>query len=616
MIFVSIAQQKTESPALRQAVEFSLQARPKVDGALSHYKFRELLVPDYSIEQPDTAFESIAREFTAWLKRDEVTVVVSQVKPLALNPLLRTVDSVLAMLVLTFPEVRWLFGSIRGYAKAKQGDNEEVLDRKIAIGKNLDNFRAAHGLHHLFQPVQSPLFDGPGLRDWVHGLAAKEDAEYVPRRRKLAVAIDEETDYANLHAYTAYRFGFKALAVARFDAAKALFGRECTAGFGSPKLVLEDLYLNFPDGKKGLSKLKKRQQELPGLESVTWRILVTSGHRVPGDGQRQLDNRQYVAEQKAKGRELWYLHKPHAGIFALWEDSRLAKMCLSGTQNSGKARRGTSEGFIWPPDWRQIEKDRKGQDSSGHSSPGILLLIARHLLDRAESMLGGGITSVEEAVHGAVLANDALELLGGKTPTTAAEALSLKHQFEMHAVCQFSGVKYHIAMKKRLDEIERDAESIAQWFRPREQKSTALNIRMDVVNKLVRILRAYNQFDEEQECMNRVRKLHNLLYVHERPWRFIFYPFLWYSSWLLSSFLKFSVAILFWVLGVWGVYSLVTPAGSATPKELGAFGHAIGTFFSVDPIAGYVVLSSIAVVSGLFHLSIFISLLYDMVNKK
>jgi hypothetical protein len=291
----------------------------------------------------------------------------------------------------------------------------------------------------------------------------------------LVVALDEETDYAHLHAYTAYRFGFRALAIAERNAADAVLGLHADCAWEvPPALVLEDIFLNFPDGGHGLSDLAERKKKFPRLEEAEHRVIVTSGQRVPGDAEKQARNTLYINGQRAAGKKVRLLHKPHAGLFSVWEESRLDRT-LKWTDRSGKRHRGIAEGYVWPPDWRQIDEVWGNSDGSGHSSPGIFLLIARSLLKRAGKMLAEGVFSVEDAVRGAVLANDALELLGGKTPTTAAEALSLKHQFELHAECQFTGVEYHVPMSSRIKEIERDAKSIARWFSPQKKDSAFLN---------------------------------------------------------------------------------------------------------------------------------------------
>nr|VFJ73255.1 MAG: hypothetical protein BECKFM1743A_GA0114220_107043 [Candidatus Kentron sp. FM]VFJ74105.1 MAG: hypothetical protein BECKFM1743C_GA0114222_107683 [Candidatus Kentron sp. FM]VFK21225.1 MAG: hypothetical protein BECKFM1743B_GA0114221_107683 [Candidatus Kentron sp. FM] len=320
-------------------------------------------------------------------------------------------------------------------------------------------------------------------------------------------------------------------------------------------------------------------------------------------------------------------YKPHAGIFSVWEKSGLDRGLRwregEKPEPAGRLHLGTGEGYVWPPDWR---KEKPDTDSHGHSSPGIFLLIARHLIDRAEGMLANadGVSSVEKAVRGAVLAGDALELLGGKTPTTAAEALSLKHRFELHAECQFVGVEHHIPLKRRFEEIQREAESIARWFRPQEQDRAALNIQMNIVNQLVGILRAYNQFDEEQECMSRVRYLHNSIYMRDRPWRYVLWPVLRYSEFLFSSFSRFTLAIILWIGGLSWLFGLMLGAHGAPdktqPLQNLPFGDAIATFLGTDLVTshGYwsVGLSVVAIIAGLAHLGIFISYLYTLVSRR
>ena len=163
------------------------------------------------------------------------------------------------------------------------------------------------------------------------------------------------------------------------------------------------------------------------------------------------------------------------------------------------------------------------------------MLVAENLILRAESS-AGSVETVAEAAQGAVLAVDAEELTGGRTPTTAVEALTLKHRFEVMAECQFCGVAYHIWMKPRLDEIAEETTAICKWFHAGQRKNAALNAEMHIVNQLVGILREFNRFDEEQICLNRIRRLHNTLWMRQKPSRLIFWPVLRYLELLLSSF--------------------------------------------------------------------------------
>ena len=623
MIFVSFVATEDAVSArdIHKATDLCIESlnspSPRLGRESCCYRIEKITLPIGG--DPRKYFETISRLLMRWLEEDRITCIASNISCAELDPLMPNGaygESLLAMLILAFPEIRWLFSVIEEAGKVKE-------DKSSDFDKELDEFHRTHGIQNLFQPSYSSLFDGGGLRDWVRRQVKKDadnkkDASYLPRRQQLLVAMDEETEYACLHAYAAYRFGFRGLNVTRRDLADGVFGNDAGKDIGvdAPKVVMEDLYLNFPGDSGGLSDLYKRDRKLGKLNSTKYRIVVTSGQRVPGQESVRKNNRAYFRDQKSKGKKIWKLHKPHAGIFALWKKSRLAHIRFDSSDGPCRSATGWGKGYCWPPDWKRLARETSSSQSSGHSSPGILLQIARSLLNRAEKLLPD-VCSVEDAVRGAVLATDALELLGGKTPTMAAEALALKHQFELLAECQFSGVKYHIDMKMRLDEIERDAESIAQWFHHSEQKSAVLNIRMDVINKLVRILREYNQFDEEKVCMARVRRLHNSLYMRERWWRKLAWPFLRYSEFLLTSFWRFTSAIVVWVLAVWWLYyEAGSGLGGDESKSLSSFGHAIGTFFSVDPVPEYLFLSSIVVVAGVFHLGIFISLLYDLVNKK
>ena len=249
------------------------------------------------------------------------------------------------------------------------------------------------------------------------------------------------------------------------------------------------------------------------------------------------------------------------------------------------------------------------------------MLIAENLIRRAEQLLGN-VSTVPNAVQGAVLALDALELTGGRTPTTAVEALALKHTFEVVAECQFSGVEYHIWMQPRLKEIGGEATAICRWFHTGQRKSAALNAEMHVLNKIMPILRESNQFDEEQTCMNRIRHLHNNLWMRQRPIRRIAWPLMRYLEMLLSSFSIFVMALFAWVI----VLSLLF-WWAGHPSWGYGLSDAMTSFFSVGGpihredgggIAGlrHVIVTAVAILSGFIHLGVFISHLYSITMRR
>ena len=573
-------------------------------------RVEHLLFPEDSVtkERLPVVFGEMADAFSRWLAEDScVIAVVADVEANKLQPLDDAgpnSETLISMLILVFPEIRWLFGAVRGL------DAEKTA-----------RFVRNHGVHRLFKDDGSPLFDGYGLREWVRARArggGERQVEYLPERRALAVSMDEELGYAYLHAWAAYRSGFRVGVAARKSQADQWLGNE----EAPPCLVMEDLFLSFPDysrdkgDKYGLSDLQTRENKLPALKTAPYRVIVTVGHHKKADREKHCRNRIYMREprfidirERRIRQKIWNVRKPHSGIFSFWRRSGLAELRFDDC-DEGKSRRGKAPGFIWPP------SGDDEHEAAGHSSPGILVEIARFMLLRAERLLAAGVATVEQAVQGAVLASDALELLGGKTPTMSAQALALKHQFELHAECQFCGVEHHLDMRDRLNEIERDAKVIARWYHPSIKKKTALNIRLDVVNKLVRILRDYNQFDEERYCMVEARRLHRKLYIRGRWWRRGIAPFVWYADWLLSSFPRFAGAIGIWVATIWAVYHLLGIEAGDGEDRGDAFGYAVGTFFGVDTVANHPFLGVLVIMAGLFHLGIFISLIYDLVNRR
>jgi len=428
--------------------------------------------------------------------------------------------------------VRWIFG-VTSLAQ----DNE------------WDKIADYHSLASLFAAEKDMLFDFSGLRDFLLGKAkigkarGPEDntghdiAPYIPRRIERAAALDDEKSYAYFHAYAAYRYGFRSLPVLTDALARELFDESGSLSEGLT-LCFEDIFINYPDlreSKRHYSDLANdRDVILQKLKQTKYRIFVTTGQRHTGDREKVERNKYYIKSHQAAQCYSMMVLKPVGGLFDLWERSRLKwrlKWPLE-LKNKKVTRRGTGKNFCWPPlkyhDWEEAD--------TGHSAPGKLLVIAEHLIERAQWLKAQGVRSVADAVRGAVFATNALELLGDRTPTTAIDALTLKQEFEVEAECHFSGVIYHILIQPRLQDIRREIRGISRWFHPRQQKSSEWNAEMRVLNALVAILREHNQFDEEQTCLNRIRHLHHSLWMRQRPWRFIFWPILRYTEFLLNSF--------------------------------------------------------------------------------
>lgn len=568
---------------------------------------------------------------------DSTVVLVDCVRPLRLSAVEESVtwEKLIAMLILTFPELHWVFGVLSG-EDSGQGDRFPMED---------------HTLKSLCKARRSRLFDPTGLRDWVReqtgkSLTARDwsnsskthgDTSYLPRRQESAVAIDDESAYSYLHAYTAYRFGFRASPICTFTLANELL-HKTTENNGviknenvdelvqawPPRIIFEDIHLNFADGKPGLSKLyadhqvnvhesKGRCEEWQLVESAEHRIFITSNQRLHGDEYKHERNKAYIEEQRALGKRIKVLDKPYAGIFKLWRQSGLAR----------RLPHGLAVGFAWPP-----ERLTFADNTHDHSSPGALLVVAETLIHRAEELLGSDASSVEEAVRGAVLATDALELLGGRTATIAVQAVRLKHQFELLAECQFAGVQYHLDVIDRIEDVHKEISHISKWFGRRQRFSAALNSEMHVLLDLVRVLRNYGQFDEEQVLMNRIRSIHNSLWMRQRPWRLLtMWPVLRYIEFLLGSFTRFALSLTAWILLLAGVFwAGDSVAAWITVGDTGANGMRVAVSRALESFLGKgfpndanvftALLYVIATIAGLLHVGAFVSLLYSNVTRK
>ena len=567
------------------------------------YQVLSILMPDkvhWQIELPNWRdqesrssfldfYETLCRQVEQYLSKFiQVVVWYNNDNDSAKSLLLNTdinYSMIVSMLQLVFPEVLFI-----------SSDIAELSYSKKIIGNGY-----------------SPLMDGQGKRDMIRKVMVKDSdgiAEYLPLRKNLAVAIDDEQSYSLLHAYAAYRAGYKTIAITRIDQANAFL---CGINRLRPQLVIEDLYIHYPDGGDGLSDLETRSSYYEGLNEATHRILVTSGFQQKSDEAKVKRNIAFIKQLKIKGNHHKEVLKPHAGTFLLWQASGLSTVLQFGR---GRRRRtGVGDDYYWPPESKQDEVKH------GHSSPGRLTYIAQHLLNRAERLWRADGMSIQEAVRGAVLATDALELLGGRTPTTSIEALRLKHEFEVNAECRFSGVEHHFLLKPRLQEIRRDVAYICNWFHPKQQRMAALNAEMTILSCLMIVFRQNAQFDEEQECLVRVRHLQNELWRRQSPWRFWTWPVLRYFEFILSSIPNFIISMLVWMFLLSIAYTLVLDNNimAGIESSLTSFlspGGPIAFQKAVVESGLHAGIICVAIALGSLHLGVFVAHLYSIIARK
>jgi hypothetical protein len=506
------------------------------------------------------------------------------------------------MLVLTFPEVHWLFWG----SPPQNALNALLTPHAVSTAQLVPTLQDTSNV--------VPLFDPSGLRNHIRSCIKKnpetsEQARALFLREKDGAAIDDEEAYAFLHAYVGYKLGFCVDVITSEALLIKIFGGPDALERPAREITFEDIFLNFPDrssDEQHLSRLQQRDNEFKGFKKVKRRIFVTAGHR---HVRWHDENRRYLNSLKSSAeQQVEIVYKPSGGIYNILEKGNLL---------NDYWRRRKSE-------WRAAKPPVDGADSahSGHSAPGRFLLIAERLIARADQILREAET-VQDCIHGATLALEAQELLGYRTPTTSLEAIALRHQLETKAECMFYGVGYKKDVKNRVQEIESEVNAVAQWFHPSVRKTSTLNAQMSIMTEVVRVFREAGQFDEEQECLVHLRKLHRRSIFLNRPWLGIIYPALWYVETLVSSFPLFVIAILFWPT-LFGLATWLTGAQFGDPQAIQTFGdhmtHGFILFYGIGPVefpkAFVQPFTILIMILGFTHLGIFITHLYTLLSRR
>jgi hypothetical protein len=609
-----------------------------------------------------------------------LTVLVDEINPMLMNPLRANGwPTLVAMLVLAFPEVRWHFLVLTGRPRDDQLDRaqQEPLHR-------WDSFQSLHGIDGLFEPRGTPLFDGYGLRQHVLTCMSEDENQdrhfnrlsfrsvgSVPARRALATVLDEEEGYRWLQAYMAYRHGFRVCAIAFWREAENLLG---SGGRLNPKasaredalihnsffaLSLEDWFLSYPDQTDpATSDLRRRSELLPALrlQAPPLRRFLTVGHQhqagVLVDRRNnwlaQLRQQEIGATGHPLKQKQQIAFKPASGIFSLWKELGLDRDWNSSGEQAWKPslRRkyhGLAPGYFWPPDNSDTAAPQNVDD--GHSSPGRLLHLAERLIDRA-NVLARECNTATEALRGAVLATQALELLGCRTPTVSVEALLLKHAFEVIAECQFPGVEYHLNLRERLADVKANLAGMSVWLHHNRRHDFKLNAEAQILSKLSSILVEYGEYEEAELCQQELRDLHRQISVRydfkTRPlFAPLIWPFRWYIVFVLRSTANFflSIAILFSVF--WAAHYfeqrvnvsiLAGSADSGNPENSrrndsvalpdGTFYDTFKAIISGEPIEKEKTTSEARIISyvasslGVLNLGILISVLHSRMNRR
>lgn len=628
----------------------TMVSAPIVFDERSHQWLAGSSVYDYFVEQ----FESHVGSPHAI-----VTVFVDAIRPSDMSLVSETAtwDNLVAMLVLTFPECHWAF-AYDGMQEVRDRSNSDRLTfpadvdlntEPIAMKTIRDHVFASHERFSLFRSWVDPLFDPSGLREWIR-LQTNADLKQMsddagnlhapfqlPRRRELAAVIEDEQDFGLMHGYAAYRFGFRTDVVTSWRQMEGRFHVRLPQN-PSPdegevpatltdderheyRLILEDMRLQFPDksAKTHLSKLDERgihcNQLADANDDSDFRFMISTGQESDSDDLWGWNDGYLYNKRRGVGK---LLAKPIGGPLELWRATKLNQLLEDGV----------ADGFVSPP--AEIMDDLY----DGHGAPGKLGLVAGTLIDRARRVAANADTP-SRFVLSAVLANDAFELLGGKTPTMSLEALRIKITSEVRAECTFIGAGFHVDLDDRFAEIDVFVESVCRWYQKKERRWCEWDAKAMIYNELVKIYRDAGQVEEEDRCLAEFRALNRKL---ERPRGLNrANPFAWgmhavlaYAEWMLVDLWRIIIAFSFWVL----LFSLISSiyTGYENPffylaKQLnwmvggGAYDVELvvgsGESYESTPTDSFFApLSIVSNLIGVFHFGILMSYLYSLISRK
>lgn len=289
------------------------------------------------------------------------------------------------------------------------------------------------------------------------------------RLTHVAVAVDEEREFATLNAYAAYKFGRRAALVTTYGELQdcELLKVECP---GRDGVLLRDLDLRFPDipdDKPNLREDLKNWNKIltvPGmnLKEVQdkgtmgeWTVRAVSSHPEVVEGNNSWEGTELQFGQRCSktpekvSAKFQYLgfRKPIGSIYALRD-----VLDLNTRKGTRGARSATTESGHSISSSLPAAEDLTG---GNHGAPYQNLPMAEFLLLQARRCQEGPV----ENLIGAFLAAEAIELLLWMSPTTVLEALLLQHKKEVEAEVEFPGVARGIDIEPRRKDISWAVES-------------------------------------------------------------------------------------------------------------------------------------------------------------
>ena len=385
-----------------------------------------------------------------------------------------------AEMVLSYPEVYFLFLAF------KQATIENNEDRVVKL-----HVETPWQLNRILEHVRNhaagfrTIFDATTLRSHIKEiiLTKATRSTYLPlcnkRSAQKAAIAEEEPDFLYLNGYAAYKYGFSV----RLLGSHHELERSKDVKFD---LLLTDIDLAYEDAPELRSEGKIGQLLCEHLfklkeESLPDNIVIVSSYLT--------DELEAQIKELIKDKVLADIRKPYGGFSDLFGTTELAKYAKANVVQMKYPppidshwekfcrlliemelpHRGAKGSESSPEMNASVGKqDRTGDSTnwSRHSAPYAFLSVAQRLISRASRIESDERGQTIGAVHAAILAIEAKELLGGLSRTTCLTALAVQHRAEAAAELTCYGTTASSSATARLNEIESDAGLIIQPSKP------------------------------------------------------------------------------------------------------------------------------------------------------
>ena len=262
----------------------------------------------------------------------------------------------------------------------------------------------------------------------------------------VAVAVDEEREFAALSAYAAYKFGRRAWMVTtygEFNHCPLWTYDRGTEKAATDVVVLRDVDLRFPDAPTHHPNSRRNLRNVHSTEwsgklGAQWHVCAVTGEFAVTSPFKRLTappwdlNAQRLG-QSAQCREYLGFAKPVGKLHDL--------AMFVGDVRIGERLPLVAQ--LTPAN--ELEELEKG-----HGASYVNLALAEDLLRQSRSCKDGPLAYL----LGALLATEAYELLLGMSKTTALEALLEMHKKEVKAEVEFVGIAVELDTSPRRREVK------------------------------------------------------------------------------------------------------------------------------------------------------------------